>query len=672
MATLNLGILAHVDAGKTTLSERLLFAAGAIDEIGSVDEGTTQTDSLALERERGITIRSAVASFAIGELAVNLIDTPGHPDFIAEVERALGVLDGAVLVVSAVEGVQPQTPLLMRALQRLRIPTLIFVNKIDRSGADDRRTLEAIARRLTLAAVPMGLAQHLGSRDAGFTASGADDGAFRAALTEVLAERDDAVLTAFIEDDGARQLPYRRLRRLLAELTRRAQVHPVFFGSAITGAGVEALIAGIAELLPAASGDPKGALAGRVFKIERSASGERVAYVRLFSGTLRVRDRVRYGREGRDGKVTALTVFAPGGAVRRPSAPAGEIARVSGLPEAQVGDPIGDLEATDVGHRFPRPTLESVVVPRDAGDKGSLGAALAELAQQDPLIDVRQDDARGELFVSLYGEVQKEVIGTTLARDYGVEVEFRETTMICVERPTGTGEALEVLRAATHSNVTGKSSPHSTNPFLATLGIRVEAAPVGSGIEVRLDVDVRLVPLYIYKTVETFVEHMRRYVREALAEGLFGWEVTDAKVTIVDCGYRAPESTAGDFHRLAPLVVMQALARAGTLVCEPMAAVRLELPTDAVSRVLPLLARMGARVQAPTSDGDLSTVEVQVAAGLIATLQQALPGLTGGEGILESHFAGYEPLTRAAPARQRTTPNPLNREEYVMHLARRA
>src|SRR5918992_4644875 len=156
MRTLNLGILAHVDAGKTTLTERILFAAGGIERVGSVDEGTTQTDTLALERERGITIRSAVASFAIGDLAVNLIDTPGHPDFIAEVERVLSVLDGAVLVVSGVEGVQPQTPLLMRALQRLRMPTLIFVNKIDRAGADPDAVVAAMARRLTPGVVAMG------------------------------------------------------------------------------------------------------------------------------------------------------------------------------------------------------------------------------------------------------------------------------------------------------------------------------------------------------------------------------------------------------------------------------------------------------------------------------------------------------------------------------------
>src|SRR5919112_2937050 len=149
MSTLNLGIVAHVDAGKTTLTERLLFAAGAIDEIGRVDDGNTQTDSLALERQRGITIKSAVVSFVIDGVTVNLIDTPGHPDFIAEVERALSLLDGAVLVVSAVEGVQPQTRVLMRTLRRLRIPTLLFVNKIDRPGADTGRVLDAIAARLT-------------------------------------------------------------------------------------------------------------------------------------------------------------------------------------------------------------------------------------------------------------------------------------------------------------------------------------------------------------------------------------------------------------------------------------------------------------------------------------------------------------------------------------------
>ncbi len=247
--TLNLGILAHVDAGKTTLTERLLYAAGVIDEVGSVDDGSTQTDTLALERQRGITIKSAVVSFVIDDVTVNLIDTPGHPDFIAEVERVLSVLDGAVLVISAVEGVQPQTRLLMRALRRLRIPTLLFVNKIDRAGAGYERVLAAISERLTPAIVAMGTVDELGTRAARFTPWAAGDAALRTRLTEVLADQDDSILAAYVEDG---RVPYRRLREELATQTRRSLVHPVFFGSAITGAGGESLMAGIAELLPAA------------------------------------------------------------------------------------------------------------------------------------------------------------------------------------------------------------------------------------------------------------------------------------------------------------------------------------------------------------------------------------------------------------------------------------
>src|ERR687898_736164 len=178
MSTLNLGIVAHVDAGKTTLTERLLYEAGVLREVGSVDAGTTQTDSLALEQQRGITIKSAVASFALDDVHVNLIDTPGHPDFIAEVERVLSVLDGAVLVISAVEGVQPQTRVLMRVLKRLRVPTLLFLNKIDRAGADDERVLAAVSDRLIPAVVPMGSAHTLGARAAGFAPFGAGDPGF--------------------------------------------------------------------------------------------------------------------------------------------------------------------------------------------------------------------------------------------------------------------------------------------------------------------------------------------------------------------------------------------------------------------------------------------------------------------------------------------------------------
>jgi ribosomal protection tetracycline resistance protein len=660
---LNLGILAHVDAGKTTLTERLLYEAGVIDELGSVDAGTTQTDSLTLERQRGITIKSAVASFALNDVHVNLIDTPGHPDFIAEVERVLSVLDGAVLVISGVEGVQPQTRLLMRALQRLRIPTLMFVNKIDRPGAGDERVVQAISERFTKAVVPMGTPHALGTRAAYFTLSSAEDPAFRARLAELLAERDEGIMAAYVEDES--DLRYQVLRDALAVQTKRALVHPVFFGSAVTGAGVESLMTGITELLPASAGDPDGPVSGTVFKIERAANGEKIAYVRMFSGTIHARDRLSFGR-GLEDKVNAITVFELGPAVQRPSVSAGAVAKLWGLPEIRIGDRIGETGTDASNHQFPPPTLESVVVAGKSDDRARLRVALAQLAEQDPLINVRQDDTRQEISVSLYGEVQKEVIQATLANESGLEVTFRETTPIYIERPIGTGEAIEILHA-------------ESNPFLATIGLRIDPAPGGSGIDFRLQVDTRTVPLYLYKTLEGFSERMRQYVHQTLREGLFGWQVTDCIVTMTKCTYsvpdgppskRGPLSTAADFRKLTPLVLMQALERAGAVVCEPIVRVSIEIPTGTIGAVMAALARLGAAVETPSLQGKLSMIGTVLPAARAPALQRELPALTGGEGVLDSSFAGYQPVSGTAPTRRRTTANPLNREEYMFRLAR--
>ena len=648
MRTLNLGILAHVDAGKTTLTERLLFTAGAIDRLGSVDTGTTQTDSLELERERGITIRAAVAAFAIGDLAVNLVDTPGHPDFIAEVERVLGVLDGAILVISSVEGVQPQTPLLFRALQRLRVPTLLFLNKIDRAGADPDRTLAAVRRRLTPAVI-----RH---------------DAEPAVVAEVLAEHDDAILNAFV-GDGSRLTPT-RLRQALAAQTRRAAVHPVFVGSAWRGTGIDELLAGIEELLGEATGDPDGTVSGRVFKIERSPAGERVAYARLFAGTLRPRQRVRVG-DGEEAKPTSIQVFAPRGAPRRDTLTAGEMATIRGLGAVRVGDAIGEPPpGQDVVARFPRPALEAVVFALEPEQQGSLRAALNQLAEQDPLIDVRQND-REEIAVSLYGEVQKEVIAATLEREYGIAADYRETSVVCIERPARVGEAEELIHAKTNTNITGRSWPFSTNPFNATLAIRLEPAAPGSGVELRLDVEPRLVPLKVFKTREAFVEHMDGYLHEALAEGRAGWQVTDCRVTITDSGYSSTGTTAADFRRLTQLVVAEALERAGTWVCEPLADLSLEMPSATAPGVLAAVGRLRGRVTGQFSGGGLSRASVVMPVANVRSLQHQLPGLSMGEGILESRPGGYQPIGDSLLRRPRSQPSPLNREAWLASLSKR-
>jgi ribosomal protection tetracycline resistance protein len=660
--TLNLGILAHVDAGKTSLTERLLHEAGVIDEIGSVDDGSTQTDFLALERQRGITIKSAVVSFAVDDITVNLIDTPGHPDFIAEVERVLSVLDGAVLVISAVESVQSQTRVLMRALRRLRIPTLFFVNKIDRGGAQYEHVLRGISDKLAAAAIPMGSTYGLGTRDAGFTPFGEADPGFARRLVDVLADHDDELLAAYVENDKA--VSYEQLRGKLAVQTARALVHPVFFGSAITGAGVPALTAGIRELLPATDGDADGPVAGTVFKVERGPAGEKIAYLRLFSGTVRTRDRLRFRRDGGESeeKVTAISVFDRGSADRRASVAAGQIGKLWGLDGVRIGDTVGSPPTTS-RRQFAPPTLETVVVPCRPADKGALHVALTQLAEQDPLIDLRQDEIRQEIFVSLYGEVQKEVLQATLTDDFGVEVAFRETTTICIERPTGTGTAVELINK-------------EPNPFLATVGLRVEPAPIGTGATFRLEVELGSMPFAFFRAVEETVE-------QTLRQGLYGWQVTDCVVTMTHSGYwprqshahqgfdKSMSSTAGDFRNLTPLVLMSALRQAGTQVYEPIHRIQLDIPADTLGPVLPVLARLRAVPHAPVVRGSSCTLDGEIPAARVHELQQQLPALTRGEGVLESAFDHYQPVRGANPTRPRTDHNPLNRKEYLLHVQRR-
>jgi ribosomal protection tetracycline resistance protein len=607
-ATLNLGILAHVDAGKTTLTERLLYDAGVIAAPGSVDRGTTQTDTLAPERERGITIKSAVVSFPIDGVTVNLIDTPGHPDFIAEVERVLGVLDGVVLVVSAVEGVQAQTLVLMRALQRLRIPTVFFVNKTDRAGADVDRVLGELRIRLGAKPVPVW-----------------------ALDVEQVAEHDDRVLAAYLDGEAVDPVA------ALAELTRNGVVQPVLHGSALTGEGVDELRAAIVRFLPMSSGDSEAPLDAAVFKIDRGPKGEKVAWMRVFAGIVRMRDRIG------EAKVTQLEVFDHGGPVRRRAAAAGEIAKVWGLHNVRIGDRIGGAEAIS-RQQFAPPTLEAVVEPVDPQAGNSLRLALEQLAEQDPLIGLRQTGS--ELSVSIYGDVQKEVLEATLARDYDLDVAFLETRPICVERPVGVGEAGELLNAP-------------TNPFNAQLGLRIEPAPDGSGVAFDLGgIPHDRIPLYAYKRREEFEGTMTGYVRDSLRVGLHGWEVVDCAVTLVDCWYsladgppsrRGPLSMPSDFRGLTSHVLAHALAAAGTVVCEPVLRIRIDVPAASLGAVMAAARRLDATLEQPTSRDDTATLEGELPAVRLSGLQRALPGLTRGEGVVESSFAGYRPAVSAVP-----------------------
>jgi len=649
-SSLNLGIVAHVDAGKTSLTERLLFEAGVLDAPGSVDAGTTRTDSMELERRRGITIRAAVTSFALGDLVANLIDTPGHPDFIAEVERSLGVLDAAVLVLSSVEGVQPQSVVIWRALRRIGVPTVLFINKVDRRGADVGRVLEQVRRRLMPHVVELARATDQGCREARVTPVPFTDESVVAAVAEV----DDQLLAQWLAEEPTRS---RDVVRALRRGVRRGALTPVVCGSAITGAGTTELRRVLAEILPRV-GPRKGHPAGTVFAVDRDERGRR-AWIRLWSGELRVRDRVAIGG-GPPAPVTEMAVSEPGGVSVARVARAGQIAVVRG-PSARIGDTLGQPPRRRT-HRFPPATLQALVEPQDPTQRTALFAGLTDLADEDPLIDLRLDETDGEAAVSLHGEVQKEVIAALLEQRYGVRARFLETSVVCIERVAATGASVDRIK-------------ERDNPYLAGLGLRTEAAPVGSGVRFSPGVERGNLP-------PAFVAATEEGVRAALRQGLRGWAVTDCVVTMTESAYwprqskphqkfdKAISSVAADFRNLAPVVVMAALAQAGTRVCEPVDLFELELPDEAFGSVASLLGRLGAATLETSSASGYSRVVGHLPAAAVPGLNSRLPELTSGEGVLVTRLDHHAPVTGEPPYRRRTGHDPLDRATWFRHVPR--
>ncbi|MGP3932874.1 GTP-binding protein [Nonomuraea sp. KM88] len=616
MHILNIGILAHVDAGKTSLTERLLFETGVIDRLGSVDDGSTQTDTGAIERRRGITIRTAVASFTLDDLQVNVVDTPGHADFVAEVERALGVLDGAVLVLSAVEGVQPHTRVLMRSLRKVRLPTLIFVNKIDRSGARERELLADIRRRLSPYCVALNTV-----RDVGGPAATTRPLASMEEAAEVLAERDDGLLQLLVDGGTPGD---RQVRAALARQCAGGVAHPVLFGSALTGQGIGDLLDGIG-LLPATPRSPergrRQGVRASVFAIERTRSGEKVAYLRMRAGVLRAREQLSFhrGRHEYAGRLTALTVI---GSPRQRQAAAGDIVKVRGVPEIRVGDHLGAPGPAGQAH-FTPPGLETVVRARVPGQESRLHAALLALAEQDPLIATRTL-AGGDTSVLLYGEVQKEVIGETLARDFGVEADFEPSRPVYFERPAGTAEAVEEIQR------------HGPNTFMATVGLRVEPAAPGSGLTYIMGVDPGSLPAAFHRAIE-------ESVGSALRAGPHGWPVTDVTVTLTRTGYAAPTTVAADFRGRTPIVLSKALRLAGTTVYEPCHRFEAEVPLESFGAVTGKLAVLGGVLRDTRRQDDTWLLAGQIPAAAVHEAEQRLPGLTHGEGVWWSEPSGDRP-----------------------------
>ncbi|WP_242245872.1 translation factor GTPase family protein [Bacillus cereus group sp. BfR-BA-01523] len=643
MTTINIGIVAHVDAGKTSLTERILFETNVIQEVGRVDSGNTQTDSMELERQRGITIKASVVSFFIDDLKVNVIDTPGHADFIAEVERSFRVLDGAILVISAVEGVQAQTKILMQTLQKLNIPTILFVNKIDRSGANTEKVVKQIKELLSNEACPFYFVENEGTKDARIIEYKSYDGCM-----ELLAPFNESLLESYVNNEI---IPDALLRKELEKQILQANVFPIFFGSAMTGIGVTELLKNISALIPATKSAQNETLSGVVFKIERESSGEKIAYVRLFSGCLHVRKYVDIQRGEslpHKEKIKKMCMFYNGTAVQASTVQSGEFCKVWGLSDIKIGDIIGEQTDYIKDIHFAEPQMEAAIeaVPKERIH--DLYAALMDLCEEDPLIKVWKDDIHNELYIRLFGEVQKEVIETTLFEKYNLQVTFSNTRVVCIEKPIGIGNSAELMG-------------EKTNPFYATIGFKVERGELNSGITYKLGVELGSLPLAFHKAIEDTVF-------QSLKQGLYGWEVTDIIVTLTHTGYASPVTTASDFRNLTPLVLMDALKHAETCAFEPVNEFELTVPEHAISTAMYKLAAIPATFAEPTLHNDSYHLTGSLPVAKIEDFKRMLHSFTEGEGIFITKPTGFTKLTAPFPTRKRVDFNPLNRKDYLLHV----
>lgn len=642
MTTINIGIVAHVDAGKTSLTERILYETNVIKEIGRVDSGNTQTDSMELERQRGITIKASVVSFYINDLKVNVIDTPGHADFIAEVERSFRVLDGAILVISAVEGVQAQTKILMRTLQKLNIPTILFVNKIDRNGANTEKVMKQIKEILSNEAFPFYSVLNVGTKGARIIAYKSYDD-----CTELLAPYNESLLASYVNDEI---VPDVLLREELEKQIQQASVYPIFFGSAMTGIGVTELLENISTLFPANKSAENETLSGVVFKIEREPSGEKIAYVRVFSGRLHVRKYVDIQRGdvlGHKEKVKKICLFHNGNVVQASIVPSGEFCKVWGLNDIKIGDIIGERTRYIKDIHFAEPQMEAAIDAVSKERIHDLYAALMELCEEDPLIKVWKDDHK-ELYIRLFGEVQKEVIETTLFEKYNLQVTFSNTRVVCIEKPIGIGNSVEVMG-------------EKANPFYATIGFEVERGELNSGITYNLGVELGSLPLAFHKAIEDTVF-------QTLKQGLYGWEVTDIIVTLTHTGYASPVTTASDFRNLTPLVLMNALKQAETHVYEPINEFELTVPEHAISTAMYKLAAVPATFAEPILYNDSYQLTGSLPVAKTENFKRMLHSFTEGDGIFTTKPAGFTKLMAPFPTRKRVDYNPLNRKDYLLHV----
>jgi len=667
----NIGIIAHIDAGKTTVTERILYHTGRIHRMGNVDEGTTVTDFMPQERERGITIQSAAVSCTWRGHQITIIDTPGHIDFTAEVQRSLRVLDGGVVVFDGVAGVEPQSETVWHQADRYAVPRICFVNKMDRTGADFWHVVRMIEERLQPAPVAVqvpigaekdfrGVVDLVAERAYLYEGNGegqcevgpippemADEVARRREeMVERLADVDDEVAERYLEGGD---LSPEFLRAALRKATLARHIVPVLCGSALRNKGIQPLLDAVVDYLPAphevaavrghhlATGeevtcpvDPDAPLAALAFKVNTDPYIGRLVYVRVYAGVLRRGDTVLNASTGKEERVGRLVRMYADRREEVEALPAGDIGAVLGAREVSTGHTFcgPDRPVALENIQFPQPVLSLSVQPRTRADQDRLMEALQKLAEEDPTLHLRQDPRTGETLLAGMGELHLDVAVDRLRREFGVTALVSPPRVAYCE--TITRPARAEGRLAKQTGGRGQ---------FAHVVLELEPLPEGSGVVFEEALRGQNVP-------RQFVPAIEAGVRDALARGvLSGNPVVDVKVTLVDGKAHEVDSSDQAFHTAAGLAIKEGVRRGAPILLEPVMRVDVQVPGEFLGDVLSdLMARGGQVSSMAPRNGTLQGVQAQVTLASMFGYATALRSLTQGRGTFSMEFHRYAPV----------------------------
>ena len=586
---ITLGLLAHVDAGKTTLAESMLYLTGSIRRQGRVDHGDAFLDTFEIEKNRGITVFSKQAQMSLKHSLVTLLDTPGHMDFSAEMERTLQVLDYAVLIVSAADGVSGHTLTLWKLLDRYHIPVFIFINKMDQPGADAQSLMTAIKNKLSDACIDFS------------NAFNQQDDAFY----EELAMCDEQALEVFLENGSVAQ-------QTIMEMIKERKVFPCYFGSALKLTGIDTLLNALDTYMQYER--PSQAFGARVYKITRDAQGCRLTHLKITGGTLKVKALL----EGE--KVDQLRIYSGAGYQTVECASAGMLCAVTGPANTWAGQGIGT--ETEVKLPLLVPVLSYRLWLPEGGDIHQVLLKLRQLEEEEPQLHVVWDDILGEIYVQLMGEVQIEILKTMMKERYGVEVAFDAGHIVYKETIRGVSEGVGHFEPLRH---------------YAEVHLLMQEGEPGSGLVFESSCSTDALDLNWQRLILTHLEEKQHL------GVLTGSPITDMKITLAAGRAHLKHTEGGDFRQATYRAVKQGLMQAENILLEPVYQYRLEVPQAMVGRAMTDIGQMNGSVSAPELEGDMAVLTGTAPVVTMRGYQSEVLAYTKGCGQLLCEFKGYEP-----------------------------